>query len=115
MVVPIYKRWEATSVRLQVVQSDNVIQLLAFFDDFSHADCMNFQLKSMDVFEVTDKGGKASVRLVDAKFPLPKDEKGEPRARNEARGFVCLDIPDYAGEHDDITVSFDSQAGMFFP
>jgi hypothetical protein len=110
MVVPIYKRWEANNVRLQVVEQENVVQLLAFFEDFSHADCMNFPLKSMDVFEKVEKGGKAAIRLVDAKFWLPPEEK-KGEVKGEARKFVCLDMPEYPGEHDDITISFDSQAG----
>ena len=36
MVVPIHKKWEAGSTRIQVVQQDGVMQLLAFFDNFSH-------------------------------------------------------------------------------
>ena len=63
MVVPIYKQWTANTIRIQIVVQDNIIQLLAFFEDFSHADAMNFQLKSMDVFEKTDKGGKPGIRL----------------------------------------------------
>ena len=27
------------------------------------------------------------------------------------KGFVCLDMPDYPGEHDDVTITFDSEAG----
>ncbi|OCK74669.1 hypothetical protein K432DRAFT_409670 [Lepidopterella palustris CBS 459.81] len=121
MVVPIYKRWEASTVRLQIVQQDNICQLLAFFEDFSHADAMNFQLKSMDVFEKIERGGKHCVRLVDAKFALPveerkgegKIEKAEGRKEGWAgvrRRFVCLDVVEYPGEHDDIVVGFDTMA-----
>jgi hypothetical protein len=119
MVVPIYKQWTANTIRIQVVQQDNIIQLLAFFEDFSHADAMNFQLKSMDVFEKTEKGGKACVRLVDAKFALPVEERrGEGKMGKEEgkisgwagmkRRFVCLDQIEYPGEHDDILIAFDS-------
>ncbi|KAF2840938.1 hypothetical protein M501DRAFT_1002018 [Patellaria atrata CBS 101060] len=108
MVVPIYKRWEASTVRIQIVQSGSVYQLLAFFEDFTHADSMNFQIKSMDVFERTKSGGKYAVRFVDAKFALPAElRKGESRALRER--FVCLDLPEYPGEHDDITVGFDNE------
>jgi hypothetical protein len=118
MVVPIYKQWTANTIRIQVVAQDNIIQLLAFFEDFSHADAMNFQLKSMDVFEKTDKGGKACVRLVDAKFALPVEERrGEGKMGKEEgkisgwagmkRRFVCLDQIEYPGEHDDILIGFD--------
>ncbi|KAI9752555.1 MAG: hypothetical protein M1835_001084, partial [Candelina submexicana] len=68
MVVPIYKRWEATQARLQILRQDNTVQLVAFFEDFSHGDCMNFHLKSTDVFEAFGKGGKFFIRIVDAKF-----------------------------------------------
>lgn len=119
MVVPIYKQWTATTIRIQIVVQDNIVQLLAFFEDFSHADAMNFQLKSMDVFEKTDKGGKPGLRLVDAKFALPVEERrGEGKMGKEEgrisgwagmkRKFVCLDVIEYPGEHDDIVISFES-------
>ncbi|KAF2278944.1 uncharacterized protein EI97DRAFT_223932 [Westerdykella ornata] len=119
MVVPIYKQWTANTIRIQVVVQDNIVQLLAFFEDFSHADAMNFQVKSMDVFEKTEKGGKACVRLVDAKFALPVEERrGEGKMGKEEgrisgwagmkRRFVCLDQIEYPGEHDDILIAFDS-------
>ncbi|KAF9732683.1 hypothetical protein PMIN06_002860 [Paraphaeosphaeria minitans] len=120
MVVPIYKQWTANTIRIQIVEQDNIIQLLAFFEDFSHADAMNFQLKPQDEFQKTDKGGKASVRLVDCKFALPVEErKGEGKMGKEEgrltgwagmkRRFVCLDQIEYPGEHDDMIISFDSQ------
>jgi hypothetical protein len=124
MVVPIYKRWESSSVRIQIVQQDNIIQLLAFFEEFSHADAMNFQLKSMDVFEKHEKNGKFLLKLVDAKFALPVEErKGEGKIgqaegkrggwAGARRRFVCLDVIEYPGEHDDVTVGFDSAAGTY--
>lgn len=114
MVVPIYKRWEAQNVRIQIVQQDNIVQLLAFFEDFSHAESMSIQLKSMDVFEKADRGGKFGVRLVDAKFALPREEKGRERGeagKNVEGRFVCLDVPEYPGEHDDVTVVFEGEGG----
>lgn len=119
MVVPIYKQWTANTIRIQIVEQDNIVQLLAFFEEFSHADAMNFQLRPMDVFEKTDKGGKACVRLVDCKFALPVDERrGEGKMQKEEgrltgwagmkRKFVCLDQIEYPGEHDDIVIAFDS-------
>lgn len=110
MVVPIYKKWEATTVRVQIVQQDTVVQLLAFFEDYSHADAMSFALKTTDIFEQVEKAGKQAVKLVDAKFPLPPEaDKSKPP--EAARRFVCLDMPEYPGEHDDITVGFNSEAG----
>jgi len=119
MVVPIYKQWTASKIRLQIVEQDNIIQLVAFFQDFSHADAMNFQLKSMDVFEKLEKGGKPCVRLVDAKFPLPVEERRGEGKMGKAEGkisgwagmkrkFICLDAIEYPTEHDDITISFES-------
>jgi len=120
MVVPIYKQWTANTIRIQIVEQDNIVQLLAFFEDFSHADAMNFQLKPQDEFQTTDKGGKPSVRLVDCKFALPVEErKGEGKMGKEEgrltgwagmkRRFVCLDQIEYPGEHDDIVVAFESK------
>lgn len=125
MVVPIYKQWTATRLRLQIVEQDNIIQLLAFFEDFSHADAMNFQLRTMDTFEKTDKGGKFGLKLVDAKFALPVDERrGEGKIQKAEgrltgwsgtkRRFVCLDEIEYPGEHDDILIMFDSAESEFF-
>jgi len=102
MVVPIYKKWDASLTRIQVVHKEKATQLIAFFQSFTHGECMNFALKSTDVFETSGKSGK--IRIVDAKFALPKQdgEGGE-------NGFVCLDIPEYPGEHDDITVVFEKE------
>ncbi|KAH6639294.1 hypothetical protein C7974DRAFT_306381 [Boeremia exigua] len=119
MVVPIYKQWTANTIRLQIVQQDNVLQLLAFFEDFSHADAMNFKLSSMDTFEKKDSGGKYGVKLVDAKFALPVDQRRGEGKMQKAEGrltgwvgvkrrFVCLDEIEYPGEHDDILIMFDS-------
>ncbi|PGH06293.1 hypothetical protein GX51_02490 [Blastomyces parvus] len=105
MVVPIYKKWEASKVRLQVLTQEKIVQLVAFFhDDFSHGKCMNFVLKSTDIFEsFNHRSGKFGVKIVDAKFALPSP------ADDPAAGFVCLDMPEYPGEHDDITIAFDSE------
>lgn len=107
MVVPIYKKWDAAATRLQIVQRGKEIQLVAFFEGFSHGDCMNFELRATDVFESSGKSGKYLLRIVDAKFAMPKarvEEEG-----SVAHEFVCLDMPDYPGEHDDITILFESE------
>jgi hypothetical protein len=109
MVVPIYKKWDAATTRVQLIQKERVVQLVAFFEDFSHGDCMNFTLKTTDIFESSGRSSKFSIRIVDAKFALPKG-----RAEGESGAdapFVCLDMPEYPGEHDDITIVFDTEAG----
>lgn len=105
MVVPIYKRWEVNCARLQIIKQNTVVQLVGFFRDFAHGSCMNFVLKSTDVFESLARSGIYYIRIVDAKFALPKT--GED-ANND---FICLDMPEYPGEHDDITIGFDVEAG----
>lgn len=105
MVVPIYKRWEVNSVRLQIIRQNKVVQLVGFFRDFAHGSCMNFALKSTDVFESLTRSGIHCIRIVDAKFALPKT--GEDGNKD----FVCLDLPEYPGEHDDITIGFEDEAG----
>ncbi|KAL2155159.1 hypothetical protein VTH82DRAFT_3835 [Thermothelomyces myriococcoides] len=111
MVVPIHKKWEAGATRIQVVQQDGVSQLLAFFEDFSHGQCMGFHLKGTDVFEAFSRSGKAGLKIDDAKFPLPKtlapDADGAQQAADAA--FLCLDLPELPGEHDDISILFDSE------
>jgi hypothetical protein len=110
MVVPIHKKWEAGYTRIQVVQQEKVLQLLAFFPDFHHGQCMNFVLKGTDVFETFNRSGKAGLKMVDAKFPLPKmPDEGDPPT-NEM-GFVCLDLPEIPGEHDDISMTFELESG----
>ncbi|KAF5866729.1 hypothetical protein ETB97_009886 [Aspergillus alliaceus] len=104
MVVPITKKWESTRARIQVVRHEKVIQLLAFLNDFHHGKCMNFMLKGTDTFENFNRSGKFCVKLCDAKFALPKT--GDDPTTN----FVCLDMPDFASEHDDISIGFDSEA-----
>jgi hypothetical protein len=126
MVVPIYKQWTASTIRLQIVHQDNLVQLLAFFEDFSHADAMNFRLSSMDTFEKKDSGGKFGLKLVDAKFALPVDQRRGEGKMQKAEGrltgwvgtkrrFVCLDEIEYPGEHDDILIMFDTAEGRWYP
>ncbi|KAI1820140.1 hypothetical protein F4861DRAFT_524121 [Xylaria intraflava] len=106
MVVPIHKKWEAGTTRIQVVKQERTVQLLAFFEDWHHGQCMGFALKGTDVFECFTRNGKAGLKLADAKFPLPKvPTDGAPKTDDMA--FLCLDMPDFAGEHDDINILFD--------
>ncbi|PHH67782.1 hypothetical protein CDD82_1132 [Ophiocordyceps australis] len=110
MVVPIHKKWEAGSSRIQIVKlEDRQLQLLAFFEDFQHGHCMNLVLKGTDVYESFHRGGKSGVKFVDAKFPLPRlpaDRDGD----FDEMAFVCLDLPDLPGEHDDITIMFENES-----
>lgn len=107
-MVPIYKKWEANLTRVQIVQQENLTQLLAFFSDFQHGTCMNFVLKGTDLMESFSRSSKFGIRIVDCKFALPKTDP------DPASNFVCLDMPEYPIEHDDITIAFDSEAGEFF-
>ncbi|RAH53973.1 hypothetical protein BO85DRAFT_148626 [Aspergillus piperis CBS 112811] len=104
MVVPITKKWESSLARIQVIKRDRIVQLVVFFSDFHHGKCMNFVLKGTDTLESFGKAGKFGVRIVDAKFALPKTED------DPASDFVSLDSPDYPMEHDDISIAFDSEA-----
>jgi hypothetical protein len=87
------------------------VQLAAFFENFSHGECMNFILKMTDAFESFTRNGKFCIRIVDAKFSALKD--GDEADEDISKKFVCLDMPDYPGEHDDITITFDSETGGF--
>ncbi|KAK7950998.1 uncharacterized protein PG986_006726 [Apiospora aurea] len=108
MVVPVYKKWESGMARIQVVQQEKTIQLLAFFQDWHHGQAMGIVLKGTDVYEVFGKGNKAGLKMVDAKFPLPKVPE-EGRDKTDDMAFVSLDMPDYAGEHDDISIVFEDE------
>lgn len=105
MVVPITKKWEANLARIQIVQQDKVVQLIAFLNDFNHGKCMNFVLKGTDTLESFGRAGKFGVKVLDAKFALPRTDD-DPTA-----DYVCLDMPEYPLEHDDITIVFDSEEG----
>lgn len=108
-MVPIYKKWEAALARVQIVRQEKVVQMLAFFGDFQHGTCMNFVLKGTDIMESFGRSGKFGIRMVDAKFALPKKDD------DPASNFVCLDMPEYPIEHDDLTVTFDTEACEFTP
>jgi len=107
MVVPIHKHLEANNLRLQVVRHDKSTQLVAVFQNFALGRCMNFALKGTDVFEWFNRSGKFYVRLVDAKFSMPKSEYQENSA------FICLDIVECSSEHDDIAIGFETEAGEY--
>lgn len=123
MVVSIQKKLEASEVRVQVVRQGGNTQVLAFFEDFPHADAMVFAVKGSDEFEriKPDKSGKHCVRLIEAKFSLPKKEKYEQDDNGQGfkfspavkRRFVNLEGLDYAEEHDDIVIGFDSEQGEY--
>jgi hypothetical protein len=92
-----------------IKQEDKQLQLLAFFEDFVHGHCMNFVLKGTDVYENVSRSGKSGIKFVDAKFPLPRlpaDKDGD----FDEMAFVCLDLPDLPGEHDDISILFEKES-----
>ncbi|KAI5465882.1 hypothetical protein BGZ63DRAFT_437606 [Mariannaea sp. PMI_226] len=109
MVVPIHKKWEAGYTRIQVVRQEDKLQLLAFFEDFHHGHCMNFVLKGTDIYESFQRGSKSGIKFVDAKFPLPK-VPADKDADYDEMAFVCLDLPDLPGEHDDLTIMFEKES-----
>ncbi|KAL8989846.1 MAG: hypothetical protein Q9177_001361, partial [Variospora cf. flavescens] len=109
MVVPLYKRWEASATRLQVVRREKIVQLVAFFQEFSHGSCMNFVLKSTDVFQSFSRSGTPYICLVDAKFALPK-EQSDPDHE-----FVCLGMPEYPAQHDFVAAMKIADAALAKP
>lgn len=108
-MVPIYKKWEASLARVQIVRQEKVVQLLAFFGEFQHGTCMNFVLKGTDIMESFGRSGKFGIRMVDAKFALPRKDE------DPVSNFVCLDMPEYPIEHDDIAITFDTEASKLAP
>ena len=90
-------------------------------EDFALADALCFQIRSTDTFERVkgdSKGKKWGVKFVDAKFKLSRHEKGE--VEGDAGGlekvrkrFVNLEGLEYAEEHDDISIGFETEAGEF--
>ena len=111
-VVPLYKKWEALNSRIQLVERNGQVQLVAFFEGFNHGSCMSFVLKPTDVFETSGKSNKSTIKIVDAKFALPKvRNEGHEGSGHE---FVCLDMVELPTEHDDVSIVFDAEAGMSF-
>jgi len=116
-----HKKLEAMLTRVMVVSHDNdrVVQLLAFFgNEVTWAESLGIVLKGVDTFE-TFEGGKhagparCGVRIVDAKFSLPKEKGKKMGAEELDRPYVCLDMPVYAAENDDVWIGFDDPAGKF--
>ena len=102
-------------------------QLVAFLDDFPLGRCMTFTVRGTDALETSARSGKHLVRFIDAKFAIPgvvlsntgasierADEGKASVGRGSAGGseYVCLDVLEYATEHDDIFVGFDSEEGL---
>ncbi|KAK4658570.1 hypothetical protein QC762_0029310 [Podospora pseudocomata] len=58
------------------------------------------------------KQGKAGLKIVDAKFPCRKVlQAGMDGAQDAAdAAFLCLDLPELPGEHDDISIVFEDEA-----
>ena len=108
MVVPLYKRWEANLARLQIIKYDRTVRLVTFFKDFSHGSCMNFTMKGTDVFESLNRSSMFCIRIVDAKFALPKNED------DPTDNFICPNMPDYPSEHDDIIIGFETEPGRVY-
>ena len=102
-VVPLHKRLESSITRLLLLVEDKTTQLLAFFKDFPLGVCMCFMLKSIDRFEAFTRSDQYYIRLVDAKFALPKPED------QQAHDFVSLEVLEYPTEHDDIFIAFDTE------
>ena len=100
------KRWDGRMTRIQLLKNpakgNPVYQVVAFFSDTSHGHAMNFALKSTDVFETTNAKSKHTLKLVDAKFALPKQEA------DDLKEFVCVDNPEWPSEHGDIVMTFEN-------
>lgn len=116
------KNWPTRNPRVQIVQRDGRVQLLAFFQNYIVADCLNFELKRMDTFEQTTAHKSAAhgmhgMKLVDAKFTLPGSNKDdwlrEGAERDATAKYTNLAAEEYAAEHDDILIYFDSEEGKY--
>ncbi|MCJ1421629.1 hypothetical protein MMC32_007995 [Xylographa parallela] len=101
--IPMNKHMEALRARLQIVRQEKNLQLVAFFQDFPLGRSMNFVLRGVDNYEAFTHSGKYCIRFVDAKFTALKD------GTHHDWEFVCLDLLDYAGEHDDIVIGFNTE------
>jgi hypothetical protein len=108
IMIPVSKEWSSPHTRIQILRRGRIFQLAAFFEGFKNGKCMNFAIKGTDVFERVTKGAQIMLRIVDAKFALPSGGKKDAAFE---KGFACLDLLEYPGEHDNITIGFGSHSG----
>ncbi|OGM42815.1 hypothetical protein ABOM_009007 [Aspergillus bombycis] len=99
----IRNHWEANITRVQLVQQKGKFQLIAFFYQSPHGNCMNFEVRCTEDFQPINKNDLWGLVIKDAKFALPEIKPHLP-------GFVCLDELDYPLEHDDISIMFNDKA-----
>ena len=81
-------------------------QIVAFFSDTTYGHCMSFDIRATDNFEKKSEKNKHTLKVVDAKFGLPRSND------HEAKEFVSLDTPEWPTEHDDIAITFDHAHDM---
>lgn len=114
------KNWDALKPRLQIVERDGRHQMLVFFEGFIVADCLKFEVKRTDVYEQISGHkntgfGMFGIKLVDAKFTLPGSNKDdwlrEGAQRDAVAKYVNLATDEYAAEHEDILIWFDTEQG----
>ncbi len=116
------KKLEAGLTRVQIIadEKNKIVQLVAFFDEqFEHADSMAFIIKATDAFERYDGKqmglrAKFGIKIPDAKFALPTSAASRGlggKQEDFAKGFLCLEMPDYPTENDDIVIGFDEAQG----
>jgi hypothetical protein len=118
-----HKRLEAKLSRVQVLwhERDDSFLVVIFFDEtFASMQSMEFTVQTGDLFErydakQTGTRAKLGVRLVDAKFLIPKtvSSKNAVGSQDIGKGFVCLDLPDVPSETDDLFIGFDELEGGF--
>ena len=99
----IAKHLESKEARVQLIEREKVVQLIAFFVDYILADSMNFELRPTDKYEAMDsKTSGPSVKLVDAKFVLPGSGKDDPvkdgAVRDASARYTAFDTENYNEE-----------------
>ena len=97
------KHLESKEARVQIVERERVVQLIAFFHGYVLADSMNFELKRTDRFDQTDgKGSGFGIKLIDAKFVLPGSGKDDPindgAVRDASARFTAFETENYNQE-----------------
>ncbi|KAL3450265.1 hypothetical protein BJX65DRAFT_294034 [Aspergillus insuetus] len=79
-------------------------QIIAFFHQFRHWKCLNFEVTALDETEKMEQKGESGVRIKDAKYALPLNESGS--GAGELPSSLCLDELEFPTEHSDVAIMF---------
>jgi hypothetical protein len=108
-LLPLIKQWDTNLARVQLIQRGGRFQIIAFFHQFRHWKCLNFEITALDETEKMEQKGESGVRIRDAKYALPLNESGS--GEGELPSSLCLDELEFPSEHSDVAIMFGDVIG----